>query len=279
MSTLIKTLTPRTRRPLTIPRKKKMAAMPLSCTTTNHSRPPIRLRKGLSPINANGAQSRSASTSPPTQTSKPTVTGHTTVTDYASRAKAIAQGANLPESAEQKDAAKVKKAGPSGTLTNYVQKGRFDVKVMNQILVFWIIRHALPWARFADYLLSVAIDYCNPNARVYTRTWAANQARKLYVTLQRKVINDIKNSESKISLVADVWTTKGNHHAFIGISVCYINKKWEYVSQHLALKFVSWHHNGKYLAAPFANVLIKHQLHNQISLKCSTLFFAIKTKY
>ncbi|KAI9612465.1 hypothetical protein H4Q26_007621 [Puccinia striiformis f. sp. tritici PST-130] len=51
------------------------------------------------------------------------------------RAKAITQGANLPESAEQKDAAKVKKAGPSGTLTNYVQKGRFDVKVMNQMLV------------------------------------------------------------------------------------------------------------------------------------------------
>ncbi|KAI7939363.1 hypothetical protein MJO29_014099 [Puccinia striiformis f. sp. tritici] len=124
------------------------------------------------------------------------------------RAKAITQGANLPESAEQKDAAKVKKAGPGGTLTNYVQKGRFDVKVMNQILVFWIIRHALPWARFADYLLSVAIDYCNPNARVYTRTWAANQARKLYVTLQRQVITDIKNSDSKISLVADVWTTK-----------------------------------------------------------------------
>ncbi|KNF01750.1 hypothetical protein PSTG_05174 [Puccinia striiformis f. sp. tritici PST-78] len=35
---------------------------------------------------------------------------------------AITQGANLPESAEHKDAAKVKKAGPSGTLTNFVQK-------------------------------------------------------------------------------------------------------------------------------------------------------------
>ncbi|KAI9618981.1 hypothetical protein H4Q26_012240 [Puccinia striiformis f. sp. tritici PST-130] len=74
------------------------------------------------------------------------------------RAKAITQGANLPESAEQKNAAKVKKAGPSGTLTNYVQKGRFDVKLDSLTI------------------LSVAIDYCNPNARVYTRTWAANQA-------------------------------------------------------------------------------------------------------
>ncbi|KAI9611434.1 hypothetical protein H4Q26_008384 [Puccinia striiformis f. sp. tritici PST-130] len=47
---------------------------------------------------------------------------------------AITQGANLPESAEHKDAAKVKKAGPSGTLTNFVQKGRFDGKVITMPL-------------------------------------------------------------------------------------------------------------------------------------------------
>ncbi|KAH9473054.1 hypothetical protein Pst134EA_000133 [Puccinia striiformis f. sp. tritici] len=86
------------------------------------------------------------------------------------------------------------------------------------------------------------------------------------MSLQFKVVSDIKKSDSKIGLIADVWTTKGNHKAFIGILVCYINKKWEYISQHLSLKYVSWHHNGKYLAAPFANVLAKHGLHNQITL-------------
>ncbi|KNE99665.1 hypothetical protein PSTG_07158 [Puccinia striiformis f. sp. tritici PST-78] len=86
------------------------------------------------------------------------------------------------------------------------------------------------------------------------------------MSLQFKVVSDIKKSDSKIGLIADVWTTKGNHKAFIGISVCYINKKWEYISQHLSLKYVLWHHNGKYLAAPFANVLAKHGLHNQITL-------------
>ncbi|EFP82529.2 uncharacterized protein PGTG_08485 [Puccinia graminis f. sp. tritici CRL 75-36-700-3] len=55
------------------------------------------------------------------------------------RAKSLAQGANLPQSAEEKHSAKVKTTTSSGTLTVYVQKGQFDVKTMNKILVFWII--------------------------------------------------------------------------------------------------------------------------------------------
>jgi hypothetical protein len=73
-------------------------------------------------------------------------------------------------------------------------------------------------------------------------------------------------SKSRISLVSDVWTTKGSHKAFIGIMCCYIAKDWTYVCQHLAIKYVSWHHNGNYLVAPLARVLVKHGLHNKISL-------------
>ncbi|KAI9617337.1 hypothetical protein H4Q26_013208 [Puccinia striiformis f. sp. tritici PST-130] len=95
-------------------------------------------------------------------------------------------------------------------------------------------------------LLSKGKFAINTMNKVFSQTWAAYNARKLYMSLQSKVILDIK--------------------AFIGILVCYINKKWEYISQHLSLKYVSWHHNGKNLAAPFANVLAKHGLHNQITL-------------
>jgi hypothetical protein len=71
-----------------------------------------------------------------------------------------------------------------------------------------------------------------------------------------------------------VWTTKGSHKAFIGISCCYINNNWKYVSQHLAIKYVLWHHNGIYLALPIANVLIKHGLHDKISIFLAGFHFA-----
>ncbi|KAI9619825.1 hypothetical protein KEM48_008438 [Puccinia striiformis f. sp. tritici PST-130] len=180
------------------------------------------------------------------------------------RLGAINAGAKLPISADDEDSAIQSKKNATGTLNAFVQKGRFDNKTMNKILVLWLIRHSLAWNRFEDHLLRVAFDYSNATSSIFCRTWAALHARKLYVTLQEQVIRDIRKSDSKISLVADVWTTKGNHKAFIGLSVCYINQNWEYVLQHLALKYVSWHHNGRYLAAPLANVLIKHGFQNQI---------------
>ncbi|KAH9469781.1 hypothetical protein Pst134EA_007058 [Puccinia striiformis f. sp. tritici] len=141
--------------------------------------------------------------------------------------KAAIEGANLPISSDNKAADKEKNATPSGTLTAYATKGKFDINTMNKILLFWVIRQSLPWSCFGDYLLGVAFDYSNANSKIFSPTWAAFNDRKLYLLLQFKVISEIKESDSKIGLIADVWTTKGNHKAFIGISVCYINKKWE----------------------------------------------------
>ncbi|KAI7937675.1 hypothetical protein MJO29_014990 [Puccinia striiformis f. sp. tritici] len=151
------------------------------------------------------------------------------------RLGAINAGAKLPISADDEDSAIQSKKNATGTLNAFVQKGRFDNKTMNKILVLWLIRHSLAWNRFEDHLLRVAFDYSNATSSIFCRTWAALHARKLYVTLQEQVIWDIRKSDSKISLVADVWTTKGNHKAFIGLSVCNINQNWEYVLQHLAL--------------------------------------------
>ncbi|KAI9601615.1 hypothetical protein H4Q26_001447 [Puccinia striiformis f. sp. tritici PST-130] len=102
------------------------------------------------------------------------------------------RGANLPISSDDKAAAKEKKAVPTGTLTAYVTKGKFDINTLNRILLFWIIRQSLPWARFGDYLLGVAFDFSNAHAKVFSRTWAAFNARKLYMSLQFKVVSDIK---------------------------------------------------------------------------------------
>jgi hypothetical protein len=75
-----------------------------------------------------------------------------------------------------------------------------------------------------------------------------------------------KTAGSKISLISNVWTTKGGLKAFLGISSCYITNNWQYQCQHLAIKYISWHHKGVFLASPFAHVLIKHNIHNKVSV-------------
>ncbi|OAV90892.1 hypothetical protein PTTG_28167 [Puccinia triticina 1-1 BBBD Race 1] len=114
------------------------------------------------------------------------------------RSKAIAEGGNFPPSAEEMMTENKKKEGASGTLVNFVQKGRFDNKTFNKLLVFWLIRHSLPWARFGDYSLGVTFDYSNATTHVFSETWAALEARRLYIDLQKQVISQIHVSSNQV---------------------------------------------------------------------------------
>ncbi|KAI9629607.1 hypothetical protein KEM48_012828 [Puccinia striiformis f. sp. tritici PST-130] len=104
------------------------------------------------------------------------------------RLGAINAGAKLPISADDEDSAIQSKKNASGTLNAFVQKGRFDNKTMNKILVLWLIRHSLAWNRFEDHLLRVAFDYSNTTSLIFCRTWAALHARKLYVTVAQPIL-------------------------------------------------------------------------------------------
>ena len=79
-------------------------------------------------------------------------------------------------------------------------------------------------------------------------------------------LSNSQGLDSKFCMQHDMWTSKGNRHGFIGASVNYIDPSWKYVSQHLTLKVVAWEHRGVWLAEPLANVLIKNNLAEKISL-------------
>ncbi|KAA1102005.1 hypothetical protein PGT21_034941 [Puccinia graminis f. sp. tritici] len=94
----------------------------------------------------------------------------------------------------------------------------FDKKILNKILMIWQTRNALPWSRIENFDLQAAFHYFQSDAILFKRKWVASKAKQLYVLLQM-----LKKSSSKFTLVHDVWTTKGNRYAFIGSSVAYIN--------------------------------------------------------
>ncbi|KNF02977.1 hypothetical protein PSTG_03927 [Puccinia striiformis f. sp. tritici PST-78] len=185
----------------------------------------------------------------------------------AGRAKAIQSGCSLPPTPAELTAAKAQSTpNNSGTIVAYTTRGRFDNSTLTKILIIWLIRQSLLWLRMEDFHLRLAFDHAIVSSQLPSRVWAAAHAHQLYLEQRSQVIKLIKASESNVSLISDIWTTKGSHKAFVGITICYINKQWKYVSQHLAIKYVSWHHNGKYLTLPFANVLTKHGLHTKITL-------------
>ncbi|KAA1077822.1 hypothetical protein PGT21_021231 [Puccinia graminis f. sp. tritici] len=112
-----------------------------------------------------------------------------------SREKAIAAGSKLPRTAAQcakEDSEAIK--NPGNTLASYVTKGRFDNNTLNKMMVFWLIRQSLPWARFEDEHLCISLNLIDPRANLYSRTWAAKTAGNLYLALQKSVLDDINLS-------------------------------------------------------------------------------------
>lgn len=71
---------------------------------------------------------------------------------------------------------------------------------------------------------------------------------------------------SRIWLVHDVWTTKGDCYAFIALIACYVDDTFTFRTVLLTLKMVAWNHYGALLARPVGRYLIRHDLHKKISL-------------
>ncbi|POW16566.1 hypothetical protein PSHT_06660 [Puccinia striiformis] len=178
------------------------------------------------------------------------------------RADAISDGAKLPLTAKEIHAKSV--ADAKGAMKKFVQISKYDTKTFNQIVVMWLIRNSLPWSRIEDLLLRVAFTYLRSGIKLNSRVWAATEAHKLYCNLQGQVVRMLNDLGSKITLIHDVWT-KGNRHAFMGISAAYITANWKFKIVHLGLKYIAWTHKGSFLAIPFANIITKANLHTKIT--------------
>ncbi|KNF05891.1 hypothetical protein PSTG_00885 [Puccinia striiformis f. sp. tritici PST-78] len=181
------------------------------------------------------------------------------------RYAAIKAGANLPVTLKEEAAAKTKKQSESGIMKKFIQVANFNNRTLNQLLVMWLIQSSLPWLRLTDRLLAISFGYARRGITLNSRPWAAAEAHRLYVNLKDKVLSNLQALKSKITLIHDVWTTKGNRQAFLGIIATYISDNWVFKVCHLALKYIAWTHKGKYLAVPMASIIMKSSIASKIT--------------
>jgi hypothetical protein len=97
-----------------------------------------------------------------------------------------------PSVAEQLSGSNKNQSGIAGFLKI---RPVFVNKVLNQLLMLWQIRQALPWSRMEDPYLRAAFQYSNPKAILFGRTWSADEAKKLYSTLKTQVFNELHVSQ------------------------------------------------------------------------------------
>ncbi|KAI7935644.1 hypothetical protein MJO28_016515, partial [Puccinia striiformis f. sp. tritici] len=78
------------------------------------------------------------------------------------------------------------------TLTGFVPTKRFECWVLNQILVIWQVRRALPCSRIEDPKLRAAFLYSNKDACLYSQRWSANETKQLYAGLRQQVFKELE---------------------------------------------------------------------------------------
>ncbi|KAH9452827.1 hypothetical protein Pst134EB_016779 [Puccinia striiformis f. sp. tritici] len=159
-------------------------------------------------------------------------------------AKAKTAGHRLPETVAERIAREAEAEGAKNQpkIDGFLTTKRFDNRVLNQLIVIWQVRQALPWNRIEDPYLGAAFAYCNKESCLFSRRWSADEARQLYVVLRRHVFAELNNLDTSFTLIHDVWTTKGNRFAFIGAAATFINSDWQFVVRHLTLKMIPWKH-------------------------------------
>jgi hypothetical protein len=113
------------------------------------------------------------------------------------RNKAKLAGYILPPSVAESRAAAAKgglDASQPGIKGFLEYKTVFVNKLLNQLIMLWQIRQALPWTRIEDPYLRAAFRYANPKALLHGRRWSADESKKLYSMLKAHVFDELSVS-------------------------------------------------------------------------------------
>ncbi|KAA1091307.1 hypothetical protein PGT21_030989 [Puccinia graminis f. sp. tritici] len=109
------------------------------------------------------------------------------------RSLAIQAGAKIPPTVNETRAQAEKNDNGGPKLTAFFGRmEKFDKKILNQILMIWQTRNALPWSRIEDFDLQAAFHYCQSDAILFKRKWVASEAKQLYVLLQGAMLQMLK---------------------------------------------------------------------------------------
>jgi hypothetical protein len=146
--------------------------------------------------------------------------GNSTRAACPARKRAIQSGANLPITAKDQAAAKKEQEKDSTVMAKFIQSSSFDNRTLNQILVMWLIFSSLPWNRISNRLLGITFGYSRKGVGIYSRTWAASEAQRLYLNLKEKVMKKLKVCPLALSISLSCLIVRPNltsHHSIFKI--------------------------------------------------------------
>ena len=105
----------------------------------------------------------------------------------------IQERAKLPPMANETKALLKQNNNSGKKLTLFFGRTKnFNPKLLNHILSIWKLKNSLPWSLIEDIDLNKEFYYKNPDTNLYQSKWCATEAKNLYVSLQKAILDKLK---------------------------------------------------------------------------------------
>ncbi|GBC12416.2 zinc finger BED domain-containing protein 1-like [Rhizophagus irregularis DAOM 181602=DAOM 197198] len=121
-------------------------------------------------------------------------------------------------------------------------------------LLQWVVRDDQPFITIECQEFKNMVKYLWPSVNVPSANTLRRDLSANFEQVKDKVRLELQETPGLLSFTVDAWTSK-NQLPFLGISVHWINKKWELQSLTLDFCLLSGQHSGENLAQQFLKVL------------------------
>ncbi|GBC27451.2 zinc finger BED domain-containing protein RICESLEEPER 2-like [Rhizophagus irregularis DAOM 181602=DAOM 197198] len=121
-------------------------------------------------------------------------------------------------------------------------------------LLQWVVRDDQPFITIECQEFKNMVKYLWPSINVPSANTLRRDLSANFEQVKDKVRLELQETPGLLSFTVDAWTSK-NQLPFLGISVHWINKKWELQSLTLDFCLLSGQHSGENLAQQFLKVL------------------------
>jgi BED zinc finger len=139
-----------------------------------------------------------------------------------------------------------------------------EKSIRDQALVEWVIVNLQPFSVVTNVQFIKLINTLDPRYILPGRASLKEKVTEYFDEMRRNIRLDIDKIPGKVSLTCDMWTSTLTNSSFLGLTIHYVNKDWQF--KHFLLDIISFNerHTANNITDAILSVLNEFNLKEKI---------------
>ena len=156
-------------------------------------------------------------------------------------------------------------SGSSQTGTPSSALLRYDHKHTTDVMAKFAAMHHLPFGIYDNQDYEDSMKECyNLNSKRLPRTSIQRSTKNQYYEMKKDLSQYLSNLGHKVNICSDIWTDAFQKHAYIGITVHFMDNSWSLNKRLIAFRDFPTPHTANAIAFLIIQVLNEYQLCNKV---------------